>query len=266
MDARADTAPPLVRHGDNRDGLRASNLGKSFRGRPVVKDVCLHLCRGEIAGLLGPNGAGKTTCFYMITGLITADAGRCSIDSADVTTQPMYQRARIGVGYLPQENSIFRGMNVWENVMTVVELTQERQPRRKTVTELLEELHIEQLATRPPCRFRAANGAASRSPGRWRRGPTSCCWTSRSPASTRWPSRHSRPDPLPQGQRARHPDHRPPRPRNPRHHRPRIDHSRGRGAVRRHSHGGALQRGCPPRLPRSKVRDAVTACPKSMCC
>lgn len=147
MDARTDTAAPLVRQDDNRDGLRASNLAKAFKGRQVVKDVSLHLRRGEIAGLLGPNGAGKTTCFYMIMGLITADAGRVSIDGADVTSLPMYQRARLGVGYLPQENSIFRGMNVWDNVMSVAELTEDTPAKRKELTEsLLEELQIARLA------------------------------------------------------------------------------------------------------------------------
>jgi len=132
---------------DTRDGLRANNLAKSFKGRQVVKDVSLHLRRGEIAGLLGPNGAGKTTCFYMMMGLITADAGRVTIDGADVTALPMYQRARLGVGYLPQENSIFRGMSVWDNVMSVAELTENTRARQKELTEsLLEELQIARLA------------------------------------------------------------------------------------------------------------------------
>jgi lipopolysaccharide export system ATP-binding protein len=129
------------------DGLRAVNLAKSFKSRQVVKDVSLHLRRGEIAGLLGPNGAGKTTCFYMIMGLIAADSGRVSIDGEDVTGLPMYQRARLGVGYLPQENSIFRGMSVYDNVMSVAELTEKTIANRKQLTEsLLEELQISHLA------------------------------------------------------------------------------------------------------------------------
>jgi lipopolysaccharide export system ATP-binding protein len=146
MDARNETA--LVAHeSDDRDGLRASNLAKSFKGRQVVKDVSLRLRRGEIAGLLGPNGAGKTTCFYMMMGLIHADSGRVTIDGADVTALPMYQRARLGVGYLPQENSIFRGMSVWDNVMSVAELTESSGAKRKELTEsLLEELQISRLA------------------------------------------------------------------------------------------------------------------------
>ena len=132
------------------EGLVVDNIGKSFRGRPVVKGVSLHLARGEVAGLLGPNGAGKTTCFYMITGLVPADYGAISLDGEDITAQPMYQRARMGVGYLPQETSIFRGMTVADNVMAIVELRQkDRRKARETVTELLEELHIEHLRNAP---------------------------------------------------------------------------------------------------------------------
>jgi lipopolysaccharide export system ATP-binding protein len=132
------------------EGLVVDNIGKSFRGRAVVKGVSLRLCRGEVAGLLGPNGAGKTTTFYMITGLIPADYGAIYLDGENITAQPMYQRARMGVGYLPQETSIFRGMSVWENVMAVVELRQRDQKKaRETVTQLLEELHIEHLRNAP---------------------------------------------------------------------------------------------------------------------
>ncbi len=116
----------------------------------MVKGVTLHLDRGEILGLLGPNGAGKTTCFYMITGLITADYGSIYLDGEDVTAQPMYQRARLGVGYLPQETSIFRGMSVEQNVMAVVELHQKDPAQaRTTVDRLLEELRIAHLRKAP---------------------------------------------------------------------------------------------------------------------
>jgi len=132
------------------DGLVVDNIGKSFRGRPVVKGVSLRLARGEVAGLLGPNGAGKTTCFYMITGLVSADYGAIFLDGENITAQPMYQRARMGVGYLPQETSIFRGMTVGENVMAVVELRErDRKRAREIVTELLEELRIEHLRNAP---------------------------------------------------------------------------------------------------------------------
>ena len=132
------------------EGLVVDNVGKSFRGRPVVKGVSLRLARGEVVGLLGPNGAGKTTCFYMITGLIPADYGSIFLDGENITGQPMYQRARMGVGYLPQETSIFRAMSVEENVMAVVELRETSAARAKaTVTELLEELRIEHLRKAP---------------------------------------------------------------------------------------------------------------------
>ncbi len=112
--------------------------------------MSLSLQRGEIVGLLGPNGAGKTTCFYMIMGLIGADAGTIEIDGADVTTLPMYQRARLGVGYLPQEASIFRGMSVEENILSVVELVEkDKAARKREVEALLEELHITHLREQP---------------------------------------------------------------------------------------------------------------------
>jgi lipopolysaccharide export system ATP-binding protein len=132
------------------DGLFVDGIGKSFRRRPVVKSVTLTLRRGEVVGLLGPNGAGKTTCFYMITGLVAPEFGRICLDGEDITSQPMYQRARMGIGYLPQETSIFRGMSVEENVMAVVELRQrDRAKVKETTTRLLEELHIEHLREAP---------------------------------------------------------------------------------------------------------------------
>ncbi len=128
------------------DGLVVENIAKAFGKRQVVRDVSLSLKRGEVVGLLGPNGAGKTTCFYMIMGLIGADSGSILIDGEDVTRLPMYQRARLGVGYLPQEASIFRGMSVEENVMAVVELVEkDRTKRQAQVDSLLSELHVEHL-------------------------------------------------------------------------------------------------------------------------
>ena len=147
---RFDTPQRPTGEGVVGEGLVVDNIGKSFRGRPVVKGVSLRLARGEVAGLLGPNGAGKTTCFYMITGLIPVDYGAIFLDGENITAQPMYQRARMGVGYLPQETSIFRGMSVGENVMAVVELRERDKKRaRLMVTELLEELHIEHLRNAP---------------------------------------------------------------------------------------------------------------------
>ena len=147
LDTPQTSAPPDVIPGE---GLVVDNIGKSYRGRPGVKGVSLRLARGEVAGLLGPNGAGKTTCFYMITGLIAADYGAIYLDGENITAQPMYQRARMGLGYLPQETSIFRGMSVAQNVMAVVELRERDGDRaRATVHQLLEELHIEHLRDAP---------------------------------------------------------------------------------------------------------------------
>ncbi|EJL38352.1 ABC-type (unclassified) transport system, ATPase component [Caulobacter sp. AP07] len=134
----------------NGDGLFVDAIGKSFGDRPVVKSVSLSLKRGEVAGLLGPNGAGKTTCFYMITGLVAADYGSIYLDGEDITGQPMFQRARMGVGYLPQEASIFRGMTVEQNVMAVVEMRQKSQRKaREQVTGILEELRITHIRKSP---------------------------------------------------------------------------------------------------------------------
>ncbi|MEJ0061443.1 MAG: LPS export ABC transporter ATP-binding protein [Terricaulis sp.] len=131
-------------------GLAAVRIGKSYRGRRVVNDVSLFLRRGEVVGLLGPNGAGKTTCFYMITGLVRVDQGQILLDGQDVTTLPMYQRARLGVGYLPQEPSIFRGLTVEENVMAIVELSEPNKKARKEVVDgLLAELHVDHLRDAP---------------------------------------------------------------------------------------------------------------------
>jgi lipopolysaccharide export system ATP-binding protein len=137
-------------HAATSPGLAAVSLRKSFRRRQVVKNVSLSLNRGEVVGLLGPNGAGKTTCFYMITGLIKVDEGRILIDGEDVTSLPMYQRARLGVGYLPQEPSIFRGMTVEENVLSIVELVEsDRAKRPEIVSELLNELRVDHLRNSP---------------------------------------------------------------------------------------------------------------------
>jgi lipopolysaccharide export system ATP-binding protein len=132
------------------EGLYVDKVGKSFRGRAVVKDVSLSLKRGEVAGLLGPNGAGKTTTFYMITGLIPADYGHIWLDGLEITGQPMFQRARMGLGYLPQETSIFRGMSVSENITAVVELREKSRARAaEKVDGLLAELHITHLKNSP---------------------------------------------------------------------------------------------------------------------
>ncbi|MCS6624732.1 LPS export ABC transporter ATP-binding protein [Roseibacterium beibuensis] len=130
--------------------MRVQNIARSFGPRQVVRDVSLHVERGQVAGLLGPNGAGKTTCFYMITGLIPPDSGKIFLDGEDITGQPMYQRARMGLGYLAQEASIFRGMTVEQNVRAVVELHHTgRQAIADETTRLLEELRIDHLRQAP---------------------------------------------------------------------------------------------------------------------
>ena len=131
-------------------GLRVEGVGRSFGQRQVVKNVSLGVQRGEVCGLLGPNGAGKTTCFYMITGLLPADYGSIWLDGEDITRQPMYQRARMGLGYLAQEASIFRGMTVEQNVMAVAELRAGSAAEAVAETNrLLEELHITHIRSAP---------------------------------------------------------------------------------------------------------------------
>lgn len=131
-------------------GLSARGLIKNYRRRKVVKGVDLELHRGEAVGLLGPNGAGKTTTFYMITGLVSADNGRIEIDGKDVTTLPMYRRARLGIGYLPQEASIFRGLTVAQNVMAVLELSiTDRDERQSRLEQLLDEFSVTSLRDSP---------------------------------------------------------------------------------------------------------------------
>jgi lipopolysaccharide export system ATP-binding protein len=140
--------PPsrLIPEAGGRGWLIAHGLGKSYRGRQVIRDASLAVARGEAVGLLGPNGAGKTTIFYMITGLVKADYGTIELDGHDVTAMPMYKRARLGIGYLPQETSIFRGMTVEANIRAVLEVVEpDRQQREEQLDALLDEFHIEHL-------------------------------------------------------------------------------------------------------------------------
>ena len=133
-----------------RGGLVVEGLCKSYKRRPVVRGVSLSVRRGEAVGLLGPNGAGKTTVFYMITGLIAADQGTISLDGADITHLPMYQRARLGIGYLPQESSIFRGLSVEDNIRAVLELVEpEKSSRERVLRELLDEFSITHIRHSP---------------------------------------------------------------------------------------------------------------------
>ena len=131
-------------------GLVARNLGKRFKKRPVVRDVSIAVQRGEVVGLLGPNGAGKTTCFYIITGLIAPDYGLIQLDGHDITDLPMYRRARLGVGYLPQEASIFRGMTVEANIRAVLQVVEPEIDRRQAMLDdLLAEFSISHLRRTP---------------------------------------------------------------------------------------------------------------------
>ena len=124
-------------------GLCVQNLRKSYKSRPVLRDINLTLSRGEVVALLGPNGAGKTTCFYSIAGLTNVDSGKITIDSQDVTRLPMYRRALLGIGYLPQEASIFRGLTVEGNLNAVLEITiKDHAERRRKLDSLLAEFSI----------------------------------------------------------------------------------------------------------------------------
>jgi lipopolysaccharide export system ATP-binding protein len=132
------------------DGLRVRGLRKSYRNRPVIRDVSVDLARGEVVALLGPNGSGKTTCFYCIAGLVPPDAGQVLIDGRDATRLPMFRRARMGIGYLPQEMSIFRGLSVEQNIMAVLEVVHEDpRHRRDRLEELLGDFSIEHLRAAP---------------------------------------------------------------------------------------------------------------------
>ena len=131
--------------------LQASNLAKRYKKRTVVQDVSLSVSSGQIVGLLGPNGAGKTTCFYMIAGLVDADQGRISIDQQDITRLPMHGRARAGIGYLPQEASVFRKLSVADNIMAILETRKDlnRRQRRVKLDTLLQEFHITHIEDSP---------------------------------------------------------------------------------------------------------------------
>jgi lipopolysaccharide export system ATP-binding protein len=135
---------------DGSGGLTARAVGKTYKGRPVVRNVSVTLHRGEAVRLLGPNGAGKTTTFYMIVGLVKPDTGAIGLDGADITRLPMYRRARLGIGYLPQEASVFRGLNVEQNVMSALEVIEpDGATRDMMLDELLAEFGISHLRRTP---------------------------------------------------------------------------------------------------------------------
>ncbi len=139
-----------ARASQERSGLMARAVGKSFKKRPVVRNVTVSVRRGEAVGLLGPNGAGKTTTFYMIVGLVRPDSGSIALDGADITGLPMYRRARLGIGYLPQEASVFRGLNVEQNVMAALEVVEgDSYARERMLDALLAEFGISHLRRTP---------------------------------------------------------------------------------------------------------------------
>ena len=142
------TATLSVRDGDA--GLKIISLRKSYRKRMVIRDVSLELGRAEVVALLGPNGSGKTTCFYSIAGLVTPEGGQVILDGRDVTVLPMYRRAKLGIGYLPQEMSIFRGLSVEDNIRAILEIAvPDAHKRRERLEELLSEFSIEHLRRAP---------------------------------------------------------------------------------------------------------------------
>ena len=150
MSAAPDRDGPRLRLAPRAEGLVGRRLGKSYRRRPVLRDVSVSVRRGEAVGLLGPNGAGKTTCFYLMTGMLSADTGAVSIDGHDITDLPTYRRARLGIGYLPQEASFFRGLNVENNIRVVLEAVEPvRERREAALDELLAEFSIDHIRRAP---------------------------------------------------------------------------------------------------------------------
>ncbi len=145
--ARPDDAAAI---GTMSRGLSVVSIAKSYDKKAVLTDVSLGVERGEVVGLLGPNGAGKTTCFYSVMGLVKPDSGRILLDGQDITGLPMYRRAVLGLGYLPQETSIFRGLTVSQNIMAVLEVAEpDRRGRKERLEQLLAEFHIERLRDSP---------------------------------------------------------------------------------------------------------------------
>ncbi|WP_299348960.1 LPS export ABC transporter ATP-binding protein [uncultured Shimia sp.] len=143
-------AGPKLEVTEGSSGLQVENLRKSYRKRVVIRDFSMELNRGEVVALLGPNGSGKTTTFYAIAGLIMPEGGHVKIDGRDATRLPMYRRAKLGIGYLPQEMSIFRGLSVEDNIMAILDITEkDRHKRRERLEELLSEFSIEHLRRAP---------------------------------------------------------------------------------------------------------------------
>jgi lipopolysaccharide export system ATP-binding protein len=141
---------PDLKLAETQTGLQIENLRKSYRKKVVIRDFSMHLNRGEVVALLGPNGSGKTTTFYSVAGLVTPEGGKVTVDGHDATTLPMYRRAQLGIGYLPQEMSIFRGLSVQDNISAILDITvSDRKKRRERLEGLLGEFSIEHLRRAP---------------------------------------------------------------------------------------------------------------------
>lgn len=142
--------PPNLTLTEGNSGLHIEQLRKSYRKKVVIRNFSMHLDRGEVVALLGPNGSGKTTTFYAVAGLVMPEGGSVTIDGQDVTNLPMYRRAQLGIGYLPQEMSIFRGLNVEDNISAILDIAEDdRHKRRERLEELLSEFSIEHLRRAP---------------------------------------------------------------------------------------------------------------------
>ncbi|WP_299203130.1 LPS export ABC transporter ATP-binding protein [uncultured Tateyamaria sp.] len=143
-------ARPNLKVAGGSSGLRISHLRKSYRKKLVIRDFSMELNRGEVVALLGPNGSGKTTTFYAVAGLVTPEGGTVTLDGTDVTSLPMYRRAQMGIGYLPQEMSIFRGLSVQDNILAILDIVEpDRHKRRERLEELLSEFSIEHMRRAP---------------------------------------------------------------------------------------------------------------------
>ncbi len=175
---------PVLTVAEGGGGLRIEHLRKSYRKKTVIRDFSMHLDRGEVVALLGPNGSGKTTTFYAVAGLVVPEGGKVTIDGKDVTTLPMYRRAQLGIGYLPQEMSIFRGLSVQDNISAILDISvSDTRKRRERLEALLSEFSIEHLRRAPALALSGGNGGGSKSRAALRRTPNICCWMNPLPAS-----------------------------------------------------------------------------------
>jgi lipopolysaccharide export system ATP-binding protein len=216
----ATTLPPIedvepISEPPVSNGLQVVSIAKSYDKRVVLTDVSVSVGRGEVVGLLGPNGAGKTTCFYSVMGLVKPDSGRIMLDGEDITKLPMYRRAILGLGYLPQETSIFRGLTIEKNILTVLELSEpDKAARQRKLDTLLEEFGLTRLRAAPAMALsRAGGGSVDHAARRAVRGHR-----------PHFDRRHPRFGEGPQTARHRRANHRPQRPRDAGNRRPRVYH------------------------------------------